>query len=85
VWGHAVVVLALYPLGILYDLSDGIAAKVPMGASSQLFVASGVYVACGAMLWWYWFCLLPWMAIGGLVLSLGVGWCFGFIELAGIQ
>lgn len=76
--------LALYPLGFICNFSDGIAERVPMSAKAQLFVGSGVYIISGLMLWWYWFFLLPWMAMAGIVLSFSVGWCFSLIELAGM-
>ena len=76
--------LALHPLGFLCSFSDAVAEKIPMSASTQLFVASGVYVACGSMFWWYWFLVLPWMSMAGMTLAFSVGWCFGLIELAGV-
>lgn len=75
--------LAIYPLGMLCRFADAVAECVPMNAGAQLFVASGVYVVTSSALWWYWFIVLPWLAIVGLTLSFSVGWCFGLIELAG--
>ena len=75
--------LAIYPLGMLCRFADGVAERVPINAGAQLFVASSVYVATGLALWWYWFIVLPWLAVVGLALSFSVGWCFGLIELAG--
>lgn len=76
--------LALYPLGFLCNFADSVAERVPINPGAQLFVASGVYVATGLFLWWYWCLVLPWLAIVGLSTAFSVGWCFGLIELAGL-
>jgi len=76
--------LALYPLGFLCNLSDTLGTRIASNSGTQLFAASGIYVACAAMFWWYWFFVLPWTAVVGLTIAFNTGWCFGLIELAGI-
>jgi len=83
--------LALYPMGVVCGLSDacrerccGIHVGGGVGDGFGVYVASGVYVSAVTVLWWYWLVVLPWMAIGGILVSVGVGWCFGLIELAGV-
>lgn len=74
--------LALYPLGMICDLADGVMQKLPLGQQMGLLLGSGTYLLASLMLWWYWFIALPWIAFGGLCFSFSLGWCFGLIELA---
>lgn len=69
--------LALMPLMIVCDASAGVVGRLGVLAGSLAFVCMGV---CG---WWYWLCVLPWLAVCGLCLAIMSGWCFGLIELAG--
>jgi acyl-CoA-binding protein len=78
--------LVLYPLGIICDLADyvlhTVEVQIQLGRQSGLLFGSVTYlIACG-FLWWYWFIVLPWIAVGCISLSLCLGWCFGLIELA---
>lgn len=68
--------LALMPLMTLCDFAASAAGRAGELAGSLAFVGLG---ACG---WWYWLCVLPWLAMCGLSLALMSGWCFGLIELA---
>jgi len=85
--------LALYPMGVVCGLADvcrkrlsGIHVSVGgVGDRFGLYVALGVYVLSVTVLWWYWLVVLPWMAIWGIMLSVGAGWCFGLIEFAGVR
>jgi acyl-CoA-binding protein len=76
--------LILYPLGMICALAEGVVdVVVPyLGENTALLVGSGTYVVVMVMLSWYWFLVLPWMTIGSGVLAIGLGWCFGLIELA---
>ncbi|KAL3769346.1 hypothetical protein ACHAW5_008774 [Stephanodiscus triporus] len=69
--------LALMPLMIMCDLSTSIVGRLGILMGSLVFVGMGV---CS---WWYWLCVLPWLAVCGLCLAVMSGWCFGLIELAG--
>eukprot|EP00580_Thalassiosira_gravida_P005978 CAMPEP_0201655346 /NCGR_PEP_ID=MMETSP0493-20130528/45963_1 /ASSEMBLY_ACC=CAM_ASM_000838 /TAXON_ID=420259 /ORGANISM="Thalassiosira gravida, Strain GMp14c1" /LENGTH=469 /DNA_ID=CAMNT_0048131929 /DNA_START=260 /DNA_END=1670 /DNA_ORIENTATION=+ len=75
--GVRVAGLALMPLTMLCDAAASAAGKAGTLAGSLVFVGLG---ACG---WWYWLCVLPWLAVCGLCLAVMSGWCFGLIELAG--
>mmetsp|Transcript_27615 Transcript_27615/g.59354 ORF Transcript_27615/g.59354 Transcript_27615/m.59354 type:complete len:441 (-) Transcript_27615:138-1460(-) len=75
--GVRVAGLALMPLTMLCDVAASASGKVGTLAGSLVFVGLGV---CG---WWYWLCVLPWLAVCGLCLAVMSGWCFGLIELAG--
>ncbi len=76
--------LVLYPLGFLCTISDRLGNRISSNSGAQLFTASGAYVVCTALFWWYWFLVLPWAAVGGLFIAFNTGWCFGLIELAGV-
>lgn len=91
--------LVLYPLGMVCELAcsvvENVNVNVPgggntnttstvLGQKSGLLLGSGAYLLATFCLWWYWFIMLPWVAIGGLVMSISFGWCFGLIELANI-
>ena len=69
--------LALMPLMMLCDLATGVAGRAGILGGSLAFVAAGLFT------WWYWICVLPWLAVCGLCLAVMSGWCFGLIELAG--
>ena len=75
--GVRVAGLALAPLMMLCDVAASAAGRAGTLAGSAVFVGTG---ACG---WWYWTCVLPWLAVCGLCLAVMSGWCFGLIELAG--
>lgn len=75
--------LALYPMGLVCELSGEFRERCGgMGERFGACAAVGVYVAAVGVLWWYWLVVLPWMAMVGLMVSVGLGWCFGLIELA---
>eukprot|EP00569_Conticribra_weissflogii_P004371 CAMPEP_0171343504 /NCGR_PEP_ID=MMETSP0878-20121228/17326_1 /TAXON_ID=67004 /ORGANISM="Thalassiosira weissflogii, Strain CCMP1336" /LENGTH=379 /DNA_ID=CAMNT_0011846463 /DNA_START=36 /DNA_END=1175 /DNA_ORIENTATION=+ len=69
--------LALMPMMILCDWANVVVARV------GIFVGSVVFVSLGAMTWWYWICILPWLGIAGICLAVMSGWCFSLIELSG--
>ena len=69
--------LALMPLMMLCDLATSVVGRVGM------LMGSLVFVGMGMASWWYWLCVLPWLAMCGLCLAVMSGWCFGLIELAG--
>lgn len=69
--------LALMPLMMMCDLAMSVMGRVGILVGSLVFVAMGVFS------WWYWLCVLPWLAVCGLCLAVMSGWCFGLIELAG--
>ena len=75
--GVRVAGLALMPMMILCDLATSAAGRAGILAGGLAFVTAGM---CG---WWYWLCVLPWLAFCGLCLAVMSGWCFGLIELAG--
>lgn len=84
--------LALYPMGLVCELTAG-CRGASSGSSSNdgsctrdgfwVYVALGVYTSVVTVTWWYWFVVLPWIATGGILVSLGLGWCFALIELSG--
>jgi acyl-CoA-binding protein len=69
--------LALMPLMMLCDVATSIMGRV------GILLGSFVFVGMGVCSWWYWLCVLPWLAVCGLCLAVMSGWCFGLIELAG--
>eukprot|EP00584_Thalassiosira_punctigera_P010383 CAMPEP_0172528052 /NCGR_PEP_ID=MMETSP1067-20121228/2567_1 /TAXON_ID=265564 ORGANISM="Thalassiosira punctigera, Strain Tpunct2005C2" /NCGR_SAMPLE_ID=MMETSP1067 /ASSEMBLY_ACC=CAM_ASM_000444 /LENGTH=401 /DNA_ID=CAMNT_0013311907 /DNA_START=91 /DNA_END=1296 /DNA_ORIENTATION=- len=75
--GIRVAGLALMPLMMLCDFATSVAGRAGMLVGSLFFLGMGV---CS---WWYWVCVLPWLAVCGLCLAVMSGWCFGLIELAG--
>jgi len=70
--------LALMPMMILCDVANGVVGRLGILVGSVVFVGMG---ACG---WWYWLCVLPWLAVCAVAVCLAVmsGWCFGLIELS---
>ncbi len=84
--------LVLYPLGVVCELASGVVDKGlistgginVLGQKAGLLLGSGVYLVATLCLWWYWFIALPWVAIGGLIMSISFGWCFALIELANV-
>jgi len=75
--------LALYPMGMVCEMSGTCQERCnAIGEGFAACAAVGVYVVVVVLLWWYWLVVLPWMAIGGVMVSVGLGWCFGLIELA---
>ena len=77
--GVRVAGLALMPLMTLCDFAASMAGRTGVLSGSLVFVGLG---ACG---WWYWLCVLPWLAVCGLSLALMSGWCFGLIEMAAMH
>jgi len=85
--------LALYPMGVVCGLTDVCRKRLSgihvggggVGNRFGVYVALGLYVLSVTGLWWYWLVVLPWMAIWGIMLSVGAGWCFGLIEFAGVR
>jgi len=81
--------LALYPIWMVGEMSDKCRERLRddggMGDLIGLYAAVGMYVSLVIILWWYWFVLLPWMATGVIWVSIGLGWCFGLIEFAGVE
>ena len=69
--------LALMPLMMLCDVATSVMGRV------GILLGSFVFVGMGVCSWWYWLCVLPWLAVCGLSLAVMSGWCFGLIELAG--
>jgi diazepam-binding inhibitor (GABA receptor modulating acyl-CoA-binding protein) len=69
--------LALMPMMILCDVANGVVGRLGILVGSVAFVGMG---ACG---WWYWLCVLPWLAVCSVCLAVMSGWCFGLIELSG--
>ena len=74
--GVRVAGLALLPLLVLCEGAVAVAGRAGVLAGSVVLVGAG---ACG---WWYWLCVLPWLAVCGVCLAAMSGWCFGLIELA---
>uniref|UniRef100_A0A7S4VFP5 ACB domain-containing protein n=2 Tax=Ditylum brightwellii TaxID=49249 RepID=A0A7S4VFP5_9STRA len=70
--------LALMPLVTLIDVSSS------MLDSAGVLVGGGVYVMAVLVSWWYWICVLPWVACWSVGFSLMIGWCFALIDLAGV-
>jgi len=81
--------LALYPIWMVGEMGDKCREKLRddggMGDLIGLYAAVGFYVSSVVLLWWYWFVLLPCMATWGIFVSIGLGWCFGLIEFAGVD
>lgn len=72
--------LALVPFVTICDVSY---YGVNSGAAS-LWPGAMLYVWALVMTWWYWLCVLPWMTVVGVTISISAGWCFALIELATI-
>lgn len=78
--------LALYPLGIVCKVADQFRMRWSRDSVAvAVYVASAIYVSSIVFLWWYWFVVLPWIAITGLLVSVGFGWCFGLVELVNVS
>ena len=75
--GVRVTGLVLMPLMLLCDLSNSAVNKAGILAGSVFFVSMGL------ISWWYWLCVLPWLAMCALSVAVMSGWCFGLIELSG--
>jgi len=70
--------LALIPFSAICDLTERVIEK-------SGYVAGGLlYVFINFMTWWYWFCVLPWVALCGIGISLAAGCCFALIDFSGI-
>ena len=67
----------LMPLMMLCNVATSVMGRV------GILLGSFVFVGMGVCSWWYWLCVLPWLAVCGLCLAVMSGWCFGLIELAG--
>eukprot|EP01082_Thalassiosira_pseudonana_P012891 g12639.t1 g12639 contig6:2325060-2326593(+) len=68
--------LSLMPLMMLCDLANSVVARV------GILVGSVVFVSMGFFTWWYWICVLPWLAMCAISVAVMSGWCFGLIELS---
>ena len=69
--------LALMPMMILCDVANGVVGRL------GILVGSVVFVGMGVSGWWYWLCVLPWLAVCAVCLAAMCGWCFALIELSG--
>ena len=69
--------LALMPLMMICDFTSSLVNRV------GILIGSMVFVCFAVSGWWYWLCMLPWLACCGLMLSIMAGNCFALIELAG--
>ncbi|KAL7484618.1 hypothetical protein ACHAW6_010254 [Cyclotella cf. meneghiniana] len=69
--------LVLMPLMMLCDFSNSVVNQAGILAGSLFFVLMGL------LTWWYWICVLPWLAMCGVSVAVMSGWCFGLIELSG--
>jgi len=85
--------LVLYPMGLVCGLTNVCMERLggitiggvgDAGDRFGIYVSLGVFVLSVTMLWWYWLVVLPWMAVWGIMVSVGVGGCFGLIEFAGV-
>lgn len=81
--------LALYPIGLVCELTGECKERCGGGSSSGTrdgfgaYLALGVYTSVTTVMWWYWLIVLPWVATGGILVSVGLGCCFALIELSG--
>jgi len=71
--------LVLMPLGTLCDIVKTILDK------SGYLAAAILFVFFNFITWWYWVCIIPWIAMGGLSMSFAAGACFALIEVAGSE
>jgi hypothetical protein len=69
--------LVLMPLMMLCDLSNSVVGRAGILTGSVFFVGSGLFT------WWYWLCVVPWLAMCAVSVAVMSGWCFGLIELSG--
>jgi hypothetical protein len=69
--------LVLMPLMLLCDLSNTVVGKAGILTGSVFFVSMGLFS------WWYWICVIPWLAMCAVSVAVMSGWCFGLIELSG--
>ena len=69
--------LVLMPLMMLCDFSNTVVGKAGILTGSVFFVGMGLFT------WWYWICVVPWLAMCAVSVALMSGWCFGLIELSG--
>lgn len=79
--------LALYPIGLVCELTGGCKERCGNGNGARdgfgAYLALGVYTSVTTVMWWYWLVVLPWVATGGILVSVGLGCCFALIELSG--
>jgi len=71
--------LVLMPLGTLYDV-----VRVIVNRSGYL-PAALLYIFANFITWWYWICIIPWIVMMGLGMSVAAGVCFALIEIAGSE
>ena len=69
--------LVLMPLMMLCDFSNMVVGKAGILTGSVFFVGLGLFT------WWYWICVVPWLAMCAVSVAVMTGWCFGLIELSG--
>ena len=69
--------LVLMPLMMLCDLSNSVVGRAGILTGSVFFVGVGMFT------WWYWICVVPWLAMCAVSVAVMSGWCFGLIELSG--
>lgn len=74
-----IVGLALMPLVTICDVASGTARTTGILTGGMLLVAASIIT------WWYWICVLPWLAFAGVCFVVFVcGGCFAVIEMAGV-
>lgn len=69
--------LVLMPLMMTCDFGNSVVGKAGILTGSVFFVVVGLCT------WWYWLCVVPWLAACAVGVAVGSGWCFGLIELSG--
>eukprot|EP00586_Coscinodiscus_wailesii_P016500 CAMPEP_0172496974 /NCGR_PEP_ID=MMETSP1066-20121228/94723_1 /TAXON_ID=671091 /ORGANISM="Coscinodiscus wailesii, Strain CCMP2513" /LENGTH=366 /DNA_ID=CAMNT_0013269541 /DNA_START=50 /DNA_END=1150 /DNA_ORIENTATION=+ len=71
--------LTLMPLVTICDVASGTVRTTGILSGAILFVIAGITT------WWYWICVLPWLAFASTCFVVFVcGGCFALIELAGV-
>jgi len=68
--------LALLPLVTVCDVSNNVAE------SAGYVFGGAAYIIVSGIMWWYWFCVLPWCAGMAICVAVMSGWCFALIEFA---
>jgi len=71
--------LALMPLVTICDVASGTTRTTGILTGGILLVVSSIIT------WWYWICVLPWLAFAGVCFVVVIcGGCFAVIEMAGV-
>ena len=70
--------LALMPYGTLCGTARSVADRAGDVAGACAYVGLAVFF------WWYFLCVLPWLAFAEVAAAVGTGWCFALIEMAGM-